>query len=82
MMDEQEEIKDWFNKTYQKRGERYLRPQLAYRMFLPLVNSDSKRALDIGCGPGLLLQLLECSYLEIKQVSVVSIDRFFYVIRY
>lgn len=56
-MNEQQRIADWFDATYRRKGERYLRPLRAYYVFLELlaVKTDT-RLLDIACGLGRLLE--------------------------
>ena len=53
----QQEIANWFDKTYSRRGEWYLRPVRAYYIFLELLKVQPKeRLLDIACGLGRLLE--------------------------
>ena len=44
-MDKQSEIATWFDKTYQKHGELYLRPKQAYYIFLHLLNAKKEEKL-------------------------------------
>ncbi len=54
---EQEEIKNWFNKTYSSRGEYYLRPVKAYYIYLELLKiQKGSHLLDVACGLGRLLE--------------------------
>ncbi|MEO0345809.1 MAG: class I SAM-dependent methyltransferase [Pseudomonadota bacterium] len=57
LTDEQQRIVDWFDATYRRKGERYLRPLRAYYVFLELlaVKPDT-RLLDVACGLGRLLE--------------------------
>jgi len=53
----QQEIKEWFDKTYTRRGESYLRPVKAYYIFLELLKvKPGERILDVACGLGRLLE--------------------------
>src|SRR6056297_1473121 len=53
----QEEIKNWFNKTYSSRGKLYLRPVKAYYIFLELLAVEpGSKLLDVACGLGRLLE--------------------------
>ena len=54
---EQKQIVDWFNNTYTKRGEWYLRPKHAYYIYLEVLNAKAnQKLLDIACGLGRLLE--------------------------
>lgn len=54
---EQQRIADWFDTTYRRKGERYLRPIRAYYVFLELLAvTPDTRLLDIACGLGRLLE--------------------------
>lgn len=51
-----QQVRAWFDTTYATRGLRYLRPPEAYPIYLQLLAAQpGERLLDIGCGPGLLL---------------------------
>lgn len=53
----QEQIAQWFNTTYSKRGSWYLRPVQAYFIYLELLEAKSgQKLLDIACGLGRLLE--------------------------
>ncbi len=55
-MEEQEQIKEWFEKTYTTRSKSYLRPPEAYEVFLSLLDPEpGQKLLDVACGPGHLL---------------------------
>ena len=55
-VDEQAQIRDWFDAVYQTRGLGYLRPPEAYPIFLQLLGARAgQRLLDVACGPGLML---------------------------
>jgi len=55
---EQERIKNWFENTYQKRGNLYLRPKAAYEIFLHLLKPQKgQNLLDVACGLGRLLEV-------------------------
>lgn len=54
---EQDTIRDWFNKTYSLRGFFYLRPLRAYRIFPHLLGfKETHKVLDVACGLGRLLE--------------------------
>jgi len=56
-LDNQEQITQWFNTTYTKRGFWYLRPIKAYSIFLELLEAKpDQKLLDIACGLGRLLE--------------------------
>ena len=66
----QEAITEWFNDVYQTRGYAYLRPMVAYGIFLKLLNPEpQKLLLDVACGPGLLL-----SHAKQRQLNSYGID--------
>lgn len=55
----QQDIKNWFDKTYKKWGFMYLRPQPAYEIFGQALNSQKgDKHLDVACGLGLLLNTM------------------------
>jgi SAM-dependent methyltransferase len=50
------EIKEWFDQTYSSHGEWYLRPVVAYRIFLTLLGAEKgKSLLDVACGLGRMI---------------------------
>lgn len=56
-LEEQAQIRDWFDATYKTRGLGYLRPPQAYPIFLQLLGVRAgERLLDVACGPGLMLR--------------------------
>ena len=56
-MDEQSQIKQWFDQTYRQQGFGYLRPSAAYTIYTQLLNLKAgENFLDVACGPGLMLQ--------------------------
>ncbi len=73
---QQEEIIQWFNKTYTKRGKTYLRPTVAYTIFIKLINLKAQENyLDLACGLGRMLALSKAinanSYgIDISEVAV------------
>jgi ubiquinone/menaquinone biosynthesis C-methylase UbiE len=59
MKTQQNEIQKAFDKIYKTKGFRYLRPAVAYEIFVTLLSpGKGDKCLDIACGPGLLLKLL------------------------
>ncbi len=76
MVDQQLQIKHWFDETYRKRGFQYLRPVQAYEIFKSvLLPGKGKVHLDVGCGPGLLLEVFLkngaiCHGLDISQEAI------------
>jgi len=72
----QQEIANWFDKTYSRRGEWYLRPVKAYYIFLELLEIKPKeKLLDIACGLGRLLEAAneydcELTGVDISKVAV------------
>jgi len=56
-LDNQEQIAQWFNSTYTKRGFWYLRPKKAYYIYLEILEArTNQKLLDIACGLGRLLE--------------------------
>lgn len=56
-LDNQEQIIQWFNNTYTKRGFWYLRPKKAYYIYLEILKAQpNQKLLDIACGLGRLLE--------------------------
>lgn len=54
---EQQRIANWFDATYRRKGERYLRPLRAYYVFLELLEvTPDTRLLDVACGLGRLIE--------------------------
>lgn len=77
--DEAEQIKiaQWFNHRYKSIGIKYLRPVVAYELFLTLLQTkEQNKILDIACGPGqLLLQAkknnLQCFGIDISEEAIL-----------
>ena len=73
---QQQEIINWFNKTYKNRGQLYLRPKTAYYIFLEMLEAKSGHSyLDIACGLGRLLDVgqeynLKTSGIDISDVAI------------
>jgi SAM-dependent methyltransferase len=69
-MNQQKEITNWFNKTYLKHGELYLRPKQAYYIFLKMLDANANdKLLDVACGLGRIFEVgLE------KNIVVSGID--------
>lgn len=67
----QEEIKQWFEKTYATRAEQYLRPPKAYETFLHLLHPNKgEKLLDVACGIGQLLLVAEQFGLEASGIDL------------
>jgi SAM-dependent methyltransferase len=70
------EIKEWFNETYRSHGEWYLRPVVAYKVFLTMLNAKKgQRLLDVACGLGRMLAVskqaeLVPSGIDLSEVAV------------
>ncbi|MFC3121442.1 class I SAM-dependent methyltransferase [Agaribacter flavus] len=72
--EEQQQITNWFNTTYAKKGERYLRKVEAYEIFLSLVDLKPTDALlDVACGLGRLLQAAQASNCKMTGVDISPI---------
>jgi len=53
---QQDDIKNWFDNTYKKRGYWYLRPTKAYYVYPAALKAlDGEKLLDVACGLGRLL---------------------------
>lgn len=56
----QAEIQDWFNNIYKTKEFSYLRPIEAYEIFASILSPHKdQRHLDVACGLGLLLKVME-----------------------
>lgn len=67
---DQQQIINWFDKTYKLRQTGYLRPVDAYRIYPHLLNvKEGGTLLDIACGPGQLLMAA-----KEKKVQLYGID--------
>jgi SAM-dependent methyltransferase len=70
------EIKNWFDKTYEQRGEWYLRPVDAYKIFLKILKVEKgKKILDVACGLGRIIDValqnkLETYGIDISEVAI------------
>lgn len=76
-IEEQNQIKDWFNETYKKRAFQYLRPVQAYEIYLSLLKVEhGKSILDIACGPGQMLKAAQQQNLSLHGIDIsgVAID--------
>ncbi|HAA13461.1 MAG TPA: hypothetical protein DCE41_17930 [Cytophagales bacterium] len=72
-MNEQQQIKEWFDNTYKVKGFRYLRPLAAYRIFGTLLESHVPgKHLDIACGLGLMLRIMQGKGSETYGVDLSS----------
>ncbi len=55
---EQQAIKQWFDKTYSSHGELYLRPKEAYIIYAELLQlKKGMHFLDVACGLGRMLEV-------------------------
>lgn len=76
VVDEQSQVREWFDGVYETRGLDYLRPPEAYPIFLQLLRTHpGQRLLDIACGPGLLLRaarsrMLHATGVDLSRVAV------------
>lgn len=71
---EQSGVKEWFNKTYKKRGYNYLRPKEAYYIFLEILRPKAQnKLLDIACGPGQLLRVANEYGLKLSGVDISDV---------
>jgi SAM-dependent methyltransferase len=72
------EIKNWFDKTYEQRGEWYLRPVDAYKIFLKILKVESgKKILDVACGLGRVIDValqndLQAYGIDLSDVAVAK----------
>lgn len=71
---EQRQIAEWFNDTYRKKGERYLRPVKAYEIFVGLLSpAPGSRLLDVACGIGQMLKAAAPDGCELYGVDISSV---------
>ncbi len=71
MIEQQEEIKQWFDQTYKERGFGYLRPLSAYEIFATLLSPlKGKIHLDVACGLGLLLKTFDQHGAKVHGVDI------------
>jgi len=69
-MNQQTEIANWFNETYQTKGFKYLRAVDAYEIFVNLLNpKPGSNHLDVACGLGLMLKAMSK-----REVNLYGID--------
>ncbi len=68
---DQHTIKEWFDKTYRRRGLNYLRPLEAYEVFMTLLEANQGGTLlDVACGPGQMLLTGRQSGLQVAGVDI------------
>ena len=73
-LDNQEQITNWFNNTYTKRGYWYLRPKKAYYIYLELLEAKAnQKLLDIACGLGRLLEASKDYKVEQYGIDISSV---------
>jgi len=71
---EQTGVREWFNKTYKKRGLHYLRPKEAYYVFLEILSPTKHSSLlDVACGPGLLLKVADEYGLALTGIDISDV---------
>ena len=71
---EQQQIIDWFDQTYQKKGDRYLRAVQAYTVFMEILQARPDDALlDVACGLGRLLEAAEAYQCNLTGVDISPI---------
>jgi SAM-dependent methyltransferase len=81
VVDEQLQVREWFDGVYETRGLGYLRPPEAYPIFLQLLRTrPGERLLDVACGPGLLLRAardrsLHATGVDLSRVAVGMVPR-------
>ncbi len=70
----QDSIKKWFDNIYNEKGFKYLRPIEAYNIFLSIMNPEKgKRVLDIACGLGLMLKVMERTELDLHGIDISDV---------
>ena len=72
------EIANWFDETYKVKEFKYLRPIEAYEIFLTILNPKKNQThLDIACGLGLLLRVLNNNGVDSFgiDISTVAVDK-------
>jgi ubiquinone/menaquinone biosynthesis C-methylase UbiE len=70
----QETIQNWFNQTYTKKGETYLRPKEAYYIYLELLKAQkNEKLLDIACGLGRLLEASQDYHVQPYGIDISSV---------
>lgn len=80
---EQLRVKNWFERTYKKRGNLYLRPKAAYEIFLHLLQPQKgQKLLDVACGLGRLLEVgkqfnLDLFGIDISENAIAQVKKKF-----
>lgn len=70
----EEQIRNWFDRTYRTRGVRYLRPVRAYHVFLEILRArPGERLLDVACGPGHLLASARRKGLQVTGIDLSGV---------
>jgi len=73
-MDRQKGIETWFDKTYKNRGFQYLRPVVAYEIYLSFLEVQPQKAfLDIACGIGQMLKVAEKDKLQLSGIDISAV---------
>lgn len=68
------EIKEWFDQTYKSHGDWYLRPIVAYRIFLTLLEAKKGESLlDVACGLGRMIAVCNESELQPSGIDISDI---------
>lgn len=70
----QKEIVAWFDKTYKSRGQLYLRPANAYKVFANIIDAKpGYKYLDVACGMGRMFDVTHNAELEAYGVDISSV---------